>query len=251
MNQLFGLIVGTIAFAAILAILLLTRFRLEEFLVFLTLGAVISILMGFVAWGQGGRLFQAILQCPKCQGRIFGKIAWECPYCHAQHPKPKHLSNSFLNACPSCGQVPEAFQCFRCDGVFPLVKTAKSYDQALLAKSATRLLPGEPARADEVPSRHKRISDVKGADDAITALRTVHIDSGEKKTVERDEATEDLALIDRLLAKPEISEEFQSELLGHQEDIAEGRFTETDRKYLRAVDSRLSDRKARSKPKRR
>ena len=40
--------------------------------------------------------------------------------------------------------------------------------------------------------------------------------SGEKEANERDEATEDLALIARLLAKPDISKEVQSELLGHQ-----------------------------------
>ena len=60
-----------------------------------------------------------------------------------------------------------------------------------------------------------------------------------------------MALIDRLLAKPDMSEQTQSELLGHKEDVAKGRFEETDRKYLRDLESRLSNRKTRGKPKRR
>ncbi len=59
------------------------------------------------------------------------------------------------------------------------------------------------------------------------------------------------ALIDRLLAAPDISEEMFQELLGHKESIAQGILKEMDRKYLRDLESRLSGRKARGKSKRR
>lgn len=50
---------------------------------------------------------------------------------------------------------------------------------------------------------------------------------------------ESLALIGKLLARKDISQELRDELEGYKADIAEGDFTEADRKYLRAVSQRL------------
>ena len=50
---------------------------------------------------------------------------------------------------------------------------------------------------------------------------------------------ESLALIGKLLARKDISQELREELEGYKADIAEGDFTEADRKYLRAVSQRL------------
>ena len=54
---------------------------------------------------------------------------------------------------------------------------------------------------------------------------------------------ESLALIARLLAKSDISKDMREELQGYKEDIAEGEFEETDRKYLRALHARLTKRR--------
>ena len=52
-----------------------------------------------------------------------------------------------------------------------------------------------------------------------------------------------LALIDELLARTGISEDFRDELERYKTDIAEGEFVETDRRYVRAVHKRLSKRR--------
>ena len=52
-----------------------------------------------------------------------------------------------------------------------------------------------------------------------------------------------LALIDELLAKTGISQDFREELEGYKTDIAEGEFEEADRRYVRAVHDRLSKRR--------
>lgn len=54
-----------------------------------------------------------------------------------------------------------------------------------------------------------------------------------------DKNAASLALIGKLLARKDISEELRAELEGYKTDIAEGEFIEADRKYLRAVDKRL------------
>ena len=51
---------------------------------------------------------------------------------------------------------------------------------------------------------------------------------------------ETLALIDKLLARPGISDDFRKELTGYKDDIAEGEFEEADHRYLRALYKRLS-----------
>ncbi len=52
--------------------------------------------------------------------------------------------------------------------------------------------------------------------------------------------TESLALIGKLLARSDISEELRAELEGYKTDIAENDFVEADRRYLRAIHQRLS-----------
>ncbi len=54
---------------------------------------------------------------------------------------------------------------------------------------------------------------------------------------------ESLALIARLLAKSDISKDMREELQGYKEDIAEGEFEDMDRKYLRALHTRLTKRR--------
>jgi hypothetical protein len=49
-----------------------------------------------------------------------------------------------------------------------------------------------------------------------------------------------LALIDKMLAKSGISEDFREELTDYKADIAEGDFGDADHRYLRALYKRLS-----------
>lgn len=49
-----------------------------------------------------------------------------------------------------------------------------------------------------------------------------------------------LALIDKMLARPSISEEFRGELEDYKADIAKGDFEERDHRYIRALFERLS-----------
>lgn len=52
--------------------------------------------------------------------------------------------------------------------------------------------------------------------------------------------TEDFALIDRLLARSDLSQDMRDELTGMREDIGSGEFTARDRKYLQSLEARLS-----------
>jgi hypothetical protein len=52
--------------------------------------------------------------------------------------------------------------------------------------------------------------------------------------------SESLALIEKLLAKPDNSDEFRQELEDYKSDIAAGEFTDADHRYLRALCKRLS-----------
>jgi len=51
--------------------------------------------------------------------------------------------------------------------------------------------------------------------------------------------TESLGLIDRMLQKPDVSDELREELEGYREDISEGEFEAMDRKYLRSLFERM------------
>ena len=68
-------------------------------------------------------------------------------------------------------------------------------------------------------------------------------DVGSLDEIPGDEAArnaESLKLIDKLLGKPDNSDEFRDELEGYKADIAAGEFTEGDHRYLRALCKRLS-----------
>mgnify|MGYP003571162925 CR=1 FL=1 len=52
--------------------------------------------------------------------------------------------------------------------------------------------------------------------------------------------SESLALIEKLLAKTDNSDEFRQELEDYKSDIAAGEFTDADHRYLRALCKRLS-----------
>lgn len=52
-----------------------------------------------------------------------------------------------------------------------------------------------------------------------------------------------LRLIDSLLAMDSISEDLRDELTGYKEDIAEGIFEASDRRYVRALHARLKKRR--------
>ena len=51
--------------------------------------------------------------------------------------------------------------------------------------------------------------------------------------------SEDYALIDRLLARSDLSQDTREELAGLRKDIDSGEFTGRDRKYLESLESRL------------
>ncbi len=61
------------------------------------------------------------------------------------------------------------------------------------------------------------------------------------ETTKKD--ADSLALIDELLAKSGISEDLREELKSYKTDLAEGAFEDADRRYLRAVQERLSKRR--------
>jgi len=53
-------------------------------------------------------------------------------------------------------------------------------------------------------------------------------------------AGDDYALIDRLLARSGLSDETRDELTGMRADIANGDFSERDRRYLQSLEARLT-----------
>jgi hypothetical protein len=55
-----------------------------------------------------------------------------------------------------------------------------------------------------------------------------------------DAAGDDLAAIERLLARPRLSETTRQELEGMRADIDSGEFTARDRRYLRDLEARLA-----------
>ena len=85
-----------------------------------------------------------------------------------------------------------------------------------------------------------------GWDELLTPQNAREADTGEAAT--RQPAAADisggndaaLALIDRLLARSGITEDFRHEMEGYKSDIAAGAFTDDDHHYLVALDKRLS-----------
>ena len=106
--------------------------------------------------------------------------------------------------------------------------TAEEEDEAPDAAAAEE--DEDAAEREEADGEDARFAEADGEDAAPAPPR----DRGNK---------ESLALIARLLAKSDISKDMREELQGYKEDIAEGEFEETDRKYLRALHARLSKRR--------
>jgi cobalamin biosynthesis protein CobT len=74
----------------------------------------------------------------------------------------------------------------------------------------------------------------------------------EEGTVELPESAsekdaEAMELIEKLLAKPKISDDFREELTGYKTDIVEGEFNDADHRYIRAVAKRLESNTPRRK----
>ncbi len=88
----------------------------------------------------------------------------------------------------------------------------------------------DAAEREEADGEDAQFAEADGEDAAPAAAR----DRGNK---------ESLALIARLLAKSDISKDLRQELQGYKEDIAEGEFEDMDRKYLRALQARLTKRR--------
>ena len=82
--------------------------------------------------------------------------------------------------------------------------------------------------------------DEDALDEAEEFLPEADDEEEERSPEERQTAdAESLALIDKLLAGAAQSKELREELEGYKEDIAEGEFTAADRRYLRALATRL------------
>lgn len=64
-------------------------------------------------------------------------------------------------------------------------------------------------------------------------------DDDDDGIVPEADAGDSAALIDKLLAKSDISDELREELEGYKEDIAEGDFTASDASYLQSLEKRL------------
>ncbi len=81
--------------------------------------------------------------------------------------------------------------------------------------------------------------DLEDEDDAAEDHDLADEDA-EPPVVKSKKNAESLALIDKLLAKSGISEDFREELTDYKTDIAESEFGDADRRYLRALYKRLS-----------
>ena len=86
--------------------------------------------------------------------------------------------------------------------------------------------------------------DTDDADDADDAgYEDPDDESAEPAAEAAGKNAESLTLIDKLLAKSGISQDLREELEGYKADIAEGDFGDGDRRYLRAINARLSKRR--------
>ncbi len=85
--------------------------------------------------------------------------------------------------------------------------------------------------------------DTGAAADTDVATVATDLDTVAEADVPAGKAGRDagaLALIDKLLARPGVTEAFRREMEGYSHDIAEGAFEDADRRYLGALHKRLS-----------
>ena len=97
------------------------------------------------------------------------------------------------------------------------------------------ILPEEP----EDPEDYEPALDDEAEDEFEDEEEAVEDEplSPEQQTAQNAEA---LALIEKLLARPDSSAALREELEGYKEDIAEDEFTAADYRYLRALHTRLT-----------
>ena len=98
-----------------------------------------------------------------------------------------------------------------------------------------------PDQVDSVTDDSDDIGDTDDADDA--GYEDLDDESAEPAAEAAGKNAESLTLIDKLLAKSGISQDLREELKGYKADIAEGDFGDGDRRYLRAINARLSKRR--------
>jgi hypothetical protein len=90
-------------------------------------------------------------------------------------------------------------------------------------------------RPDDGDGDHDNIDDTDGPNDGHTE------DEAAEAPSERAKKDDDsLALINKLLARPGISDDFRTELQDYKTDIAAGDFEATDHRYIQALYKRLS-----------
>jgi hypothetical protein len=89
------------------------------------------------------------------------------------------------------------------------------------------------------------VPDESAAEDDSDAVESPDLEEETAPTTAESNAknAESLALIDKLLAKSDISTDLREELEGYKTDIAEGEFEDRDRRYVSAVYARLSKRR--------
>lgn len=100
-----------------------------------------------------------------------------------------------------------------------------SWDELILPEDSEDPEDYEPALDDEAED--------DGEDEAVEDEPL----SPEQQTAQNAEA---VALIEKLLARPDSSAALREELEGYKEDIAEDEFTPADYRYLRALHARLT-----------
>ena len=129
------------------------------------------------------------------------------------------------------------------DELIGLLNSLGSEDdaEALAAARRARALVSEAGVSwDELLVPEESAEEDRELDEEPTEAEEEPTEAEEEPPAEAAEKNaESLALIGKLLARKDISQELREELEGYKADIAEGDFTEADRKYLRAVSQRL------------
>ena len=104
--------------------------------------------------------------------------------------------------------------------------------------------PEEGTAEDEAPEEETADEEAAEPAEADGEDAAERVEESEDAAPARDRGNkESLALIARLLPKSDISKDMREELQGYKEDIAEGEFEDMDRKYLRALHARLTNRR--------
>ena len=97
------------------------------------------------------------------------------------------------------------------------------------------------AAAREIHQRMQQ-SNLQWSDLLVPVDRSdpAEVTEGEPLDQPAQAGSDDYVLIDRLLARGNLSDDTREELTGMRADIASGEFSARDRKYLQSLDARLS-----------